>query len=124
MAQVKIRTLLGWSIVGPVATSDSSLEDRALNSTCHRTLARERVPGDRESRLSFVLKGKTKELINPYAINQFELDFSDHKNSGRHGLSKEDRRFLEIASRAGNSSVRRRPLRTSVAIENRAHRTA
>ena len=97
MAQVKIRTLLGWSIVGPVATSDSSLEDRALNSTCHRTLARERVPGDRESRLSFVLKGKTKELINPNAINQmFELDFSDHENSGRHGLSKEDRRFLEI----------------------------
>ena len=58
---------------------------------------RERVPGDRESRLSFLLKGKTKELINPYAINQmFELDFSDHENSGRHGLSKEDRRFLEI----------------------------
>ena len=74
-----VRTLLGWSIVGPVATSDSSLEDHALNSTCHRTLARGRVPGDRESRLSFVLKGKTKELINPYAINQFELDFSDHK---------------------------------------------
>ena len=93
-----VRTLLGWSIVGPVATSDSSLEDHALNSTCHCILARERVPGDREGRLSFVLKGKTKELINPTAINQmFELDFSDHKNSGRHGLSKEDRRFLEIA---------------------------
>ena len=77
-----VRTLLGWSIVGPVATSDSSLEDHALNSTCHRTLARERVPGDRESRLSFVLKGKTKELINPTAINQmFELDFSDHKTA-------------------------------------------
>ena len=44
-----------------------------------------------------MLKGKTKELINPTAINQmFELDFSDHKNSGRDGLSKEDRRFLEI----------------------------
>ena len=87
-----VRTLLGWSIVGPVATSDSSLEDHALNSTCHRILARERVPG-----LSFVLKGKTKELINPTAIHQmFELDLSDHKNSGRHGLSKEDRRFLEI----------------------------
>ena len=34
-----VRTLLGWSIVGPVATSDSSLEDHALNSTCHRILA-------------------------------------------------------------------------------------
>ena len=30
-----VRTLLGWSIVGPVVTSDSSLEDHALNSTCH-----------------------------------------------------------------------------------------
>ena len=47
--------------------------------------------------MSFVLKGKTKELINPTAINQmFELDFSDHKNSVGHGLSKEDRRLLEI----------------------------
>ena len=92
-----VRTSLGWSILEPVATSDSSLEDHALNSTCHRTLARERVPGDRESRLSFVLKGKTKKLITPTAINQmFELGFSDHKNSGKHGLSKEDRRFLEI----------------------------
>ena len=44
-----------------------------------------------------MLKGKTKELINPTAINQtFELDFSDHKNSVGHGLSKEDRRLLEI----------------------------
>ena len=57
-----VRTLLGWSIVGPVATSHSCLEDHSLNSTCHRTLARKRVPGDRESRLSFVLKGKTKEV--------------------------------------------------------------
>ena len=83
--------------MGPVVTSDSSLEDHALNSTCHCTLARERVPGDRESQLRFTLNGKTKELINPTAVNQmFELDFSDHKNSRRHGLSKEDRRFLEI----------------------------
>ena len=63
--------------MGPVVTSDSSLEDHALNSTCHCTLARERVPGDRESQLRFTLNGKTKELINPTAINQmFELDFS------------------------------------------------
>ena len=118
-----VRTLLGWSIVGPVATSDSSLEDHALNSTCHRTLARERVPGDRESRLSFVLKGKTKELINPTAINQmFELDFSDH-NSGRHGLSKEDRRFLEIVEQ-GIHQCEGGHYELPFAIENRAHRTA
>ena len=113
-----VRTLLGWSMVGPVATSDSSSEDHALNSTCHRTLARERVPGDRESRSSFVLKGRTKELINPIAINKmFELDFSDHKNSGGHGLSKEDRRFQEIVEQGIHQCEDRRyelplPLKT------------
>ena len=93
-----VRTLLGWSIVGPVAKSNTPLGDHALNSTCHRILAREIIPGSRNSQLSFLFNGKTKEIINPSAISQmFELDFIEHKNAQRHGLSKEDRKFLQIA---------------------------
>ena len=74
------------------------LEDHALNSTCHRTLAREIIPGSRDSQLIFVFNGETKEIINSSAISQmFELDFIEQKNAQRHGLSKEDRKFLQIA---------------------------
>ena len=93
-----VRTLLGWSIVGPVATSDTPIEDHALDSTCHRILAREVIPGASDSQLSFVFNGKTKEVMNPSAISQmFELDFMEHKNKSQYGLSKEDRKFLDIA---------------------------
>ena len=44
-----VRTLLGWSIVGPVATSDTPLDDHALESLCHRILAREVVSGADDS---------------------------------------------------------------------------
>ena len=93
-----VRTLLGWSIVGPVATTGAPLEENALNSSCNLVIARKIIPGNHDSQLSFVLNGRTKEIINPYAINQmFELDFVEHKNTRKHGLSKEDRKFLEIA---------------------------
>ncbi|XP_078347357.1 uncharacterized protein LOC144632559 [Oculina patagonica] len=92
-----VRTLLGWSIVGPVATSDTPLDDHALDSTCNRIIAREVIPGTRDSQFSFVFNGKTKEVINPSAIRQmFELDFVEHKSNSKHGLSKEDRKFIEI----------------------------
>ncbi|XP_078382421.1 uncharacterized protein LOC144665122 [Oculina patagonica] len=92
-----VRTLLGWSIVGPVATSDTPLDDHALDSTCNRIIAREVIPGTRDSQFSFVFNGKTKEVINPSAIRQmFELDFVGHKSNSKHGLSKEDRKFIEI----------------------------
>ncbi|KAL9954295.1 hypothetical protein ACROYT_G041814, partial [Oculina patagonica] len=92
-----VRTLLGWSIVGPVATSDTPLDDHALDSTCNRIIAREVIPETSDSQLSFVFNGKTKEVINPSAISQmFELDFVEHKNNSKHGLSKEDRKFIEI----------------------------
>ena len=93
-----VRTLLRWSIVGPVATSDTLIEDHALDSTCHRILAREVIPGASDNQLSFVFNGKTKESMNPSAISQmFELDFMEHKNKSQYGLSKEDRKFLDIA---------------------------
>lgn len=93
-----VRTLLGWSIVGPVATTDAPEDDHTSDSTCHRTVAREIIPGSLGRELSFVFNGKTKEVINPSAINQmFELDFVEHKNKSKQGLSKEDRNFLEIA---------------------------
>ncbi|PFX24881.1 hypothetical protein AWC38_SpisGene10528 [Stylophora pistillata] len=99
-----LSTMLGrerWSIVGPVATLGTPSEDYTLESSCHCILSREVVSGTDDSQLSFIFNGKTKEVINPSAINQmFELDFVEHKsNKSRHGLSKEDRKFLEIAER-------------------------
>lgn len=85
--------LLGWSIVGPVATLDTPSEDYTLESSCHFILAREVVSSADDSKLSFIFNGKTKEVTNPSAINQmFELDFMEHKSyKSRHGSSKEDR---------------------------------
>ena len=96
-------TLLRWSIVGPVATSDTPLDDHALNSACNRIIAREVISGTSDSQLSFVFNGKTKEVINPSAISQmFELDFMEHKNKSKHGLSKEDRKFIEIVEQGAH----------------------
>ena len=97
-----VRTLLGWSIVGPVATSDTPRDGHALDSTCHRTLTREVISGasDSANQLSFILHGKMKEVMNPSAINQmFELDFLEHKNKSKHCLSKEDKKFIQIAEK-------------------------
>ena len=97
-----VRTLLGWSIMGPVATSDNPRDGHALDSTRHRTLTREVISGasDSANQLSFILHRKTKEVINPSAINQmFELNFLEHKNKSKHGLSKEDRKFIQIAEK-------------------------
>ena len=72
---------VGWSIVGPVATSNTPQDGCALDSTCHRILSREVISGasDNANQLSFVFHGKTKEAINPSVINQmFELDFLEH----------------------------------------------
>ena len=97
-----VRTSLGWSIVGPVATSNTPQDGYALDSTCHRIMSREVTSGasDNPNLLSFVFHGKTREVINPSAINQmFELDFLDHRGKSKHGLSKEDREFIQIAER-------------------------
>ena len=100
-----VRTSLGWSIVGPVATSDTPQDGYALDSTCHRILSREVTSGasNNPNQLSFVFHGKAKEVINPSAINQmFELDFLEHKGKSKHGLSKEDR--VHSDSRKRNST--------------------
>ena len=40
----------------------------------------------------------TRRVMNPSAISRmFELDFMEHKNKSQYGLSKEDRKFLDIA---------------------------
>ena len=68
-----------------------------LASSCNRILAYE-VDTGRCSNRSFVLNSQTKEEINPFAVRRmFERDFSEESTSGS-GLSKEDRRFLAIAS--------------------------
>ena len=64
-----VRTLLGWSIVGPVAMLDTPSEEHALESSCHCILAREVVSGANDSQLSFVFNEKTKQVVNPSAIS-------------------------------------------------------
>ncbi|KAK3755825.1 hypothetical protein QZH41_003462 [Actinostola sp. cb2023] len=93
-----VRTTLGWCIVGPVGASDTPLEDHALNaSTCNSIATCEIVSKTRNGH-SFVLSSPTKEIIHPSAVRQmFEIDFAEHKGASTYGLSKEDRRFLEIA---------------------------
>ena len=97
-----VRTSLDWSIVGPVATSNTPQDVYALDSTSHRILSREVISGasDNANQLSFILYGKTKEVINPSAINQmFELDFLEHKGTSKRSLSKEEGEFIQIAER-------------------------
>ena len=44
-----------------------------------------------------MINQRTKELINPLAVTQmFELDFSENRDVRTQGLSKEDRRFLNL----------------------------
>ena len=93
-----VHTLLGWSGIGPDMTSRTPLDECIPGSTYHRILTKEDVPGTLDSCLNFIFDGKTKEVINPAAFNQLlELNFTEHKNILKHGLSKEDRKFLEIA---------------------------
>ena len=50
--------LLGWSIVGPVATLDTPSEDYTLESSCHCILAREVVSSADDSKFYFQRKNK------------------------------------------------------------------
>ena len=95
-----IRTLLGWCIVGPpwLVYSGPALDktDPSDESSCNRILAQE--VNDEGAKLEFVINQRTKELINPLAVTQmFELDFSENRDARTQGLSKEDRRFLNLA---------------------------
>ena len=86
-----VRTLLGWCIVGPVTStqSDSLLVQRNLDAWKHPY-------GKPEYWLRRSRQGK--EIINPLAVKQIlELDFAEHWSAKKQGLSKEDRRFLNIA---------------------------
>ena len=68
-----VRTLLGWSIVGQTSRSETPL--------------------DEDGHISFILEDKTKEVIK----QMLELDFVQAKDLTHQGLTKEDRRFLNIA---------------------------
>ena len=90
-----VRTLLGWCIVGPANCSETHLDEDGV-ATCNRIIVHEDTPGT--SHVSFILEDKTKEVINPCYVKQMlEVDFAENKNSTHQGLSKEDRRFLNIA---------------------------
>ena len=90
-----VRTLLGWSIVGPASRSETPLDEDGV-VTCNRIIAHENTP--ETSHVSFILEDKTKEVINPSYVKQMlETDFAEAKDLTPQGLSKEDRRFLNIA---------------------------
>jgi len=93
-----VRTLLGWSIVGPVVTADLHQDTDETAAISHRIGAQEVVPDTKDS-LMFVLDSETKEVISPSAIKQmFELDFAERKeSSANQSYSAEDRKFLAIA---------------------------
>ena len=62
----------------------------------YRILAQE--VNDEGGKLEFEINQRTKQLINPIAVTQmFELDFSEHRDARTQGLSKEDRRYLNLA---------------------------
>ena len=93
-----VRTLLGWCIVGPAKPSVEVPSDEDMLATCNRIIARENTP--ETSHLRFVLENKTKEIINPsHIVQMFETEFAENKGSSHQGLSKEDRRFLDIAEK-------------------------
>ncbi|XP_020611249.1 uncharacterized protein LOC110049762 [Orbicella faveolata] len=63
-----VRTLLGWSIVGPVTPTGTPVDDHAIDSTCHRTLAREIIPGSLGGELSDeIVKGRTSCWHSPHS---------------------------------------------------------
>lgn len=90
-----VQTLLGWCIVGLASHSETPLDEDGI-VTCNRIIVLENTP--ETSHVSFVLEGKTKEVINPSYVKQMlEMDFAESKDSTHQGLSTEDRRFLNIA---------------------------
>ena len=95
-----VRTLLGWGIIGPVSLSECverDCEEHAVSS-CNRIIASEVDTGRLSTNHSFVLSSQTKEEITPFSVQRmFEQDFSERYNNDP-GLSKEDRRFLAIAT--------------------------
>ena len=107
-----VRTSLGWSIVGPVATSNTPQDGYALDSTCHRILSREVISGasDNPNQLSFVLHGKTKEFIQiaergiqhcedghyelPLPLKNETIEQTNNKTAALRRLSQLKRRFM------------------------------
>ena len=89
-----IRTLLGWCIVGPVTSTQSP--ESSIVSSCNAILTHESTPMENLS-IDFVVRDKAKEIMNPLVVKQmFQLDFAEHRSAKKQGLSKEDRRFLNI----------------------------
>ena len=89
-----VRTLLGWCIVGHTNPTEAMADN--LESSCNRIVAEE-ISGE-GGRIKFAINEKTKEPVNPSAIlKMFELDFSERKDASKKSLSKNDRKFLEIA---------------------------
>ena len=93
-----IRTLLGWCIVGPANPSVEVTSDEDRLATCNRIIAHENTP--ETSHIRFILENKTKEIINlSHIVQMFETEFAENKGSAHQGLSKEDRKFLDIAEK-------------------------
>ena len=86
-----IRTLLGWSIIGPISGGSNKENSDVL---CHRVAVKE-IGSKEPSSHSFVIETFAKEIISPVAVKRmFELDFNEVKDANGQSLSTDDRRFM------------------------------
>ena len=68
------------------------------NVNCHRVAATE-VGSDRHLDHHFVVESRVKEIVTPQALNKMlELDFSERTEDKKQEYSREDMKFLKIAS--------------------------
>ena len=80
-----IRTLLGWSIIGPISGGSNKENSDVL---CHRVAVKE-IGSKEPSSHSFVIETFAKEIISPVAVKRmFELDFNEVKDATGQSLSK------------------------------------
>jgi hypothetical protein len=86
-----IRTFAGWTIVGPLKSSQGS-----SNVNCQRIAVKE-VNSNKPFGHHFAVKDNVKEiLVTPRSLaKRFEQEFNESRNKDELGLSQEDRRFLE-----------------------------
>lgn len=102
-----LRTDLGWGIVGRVSWRPDHDGDTfgVTKRIITRKVPQSGIPS-MDRKCLFTLKTKTKEVINPFQINEmFELDFSE-RLTDTCTLSQEDKTFLKKVRRENPSEER------------------
>ena len=92
-----IKTVLGWSLVGPASESDKPDDD--YNVTSHRILSKETIgEGNKRSTVTFAVKtAKVKEVFDMNAvIKVLESDFVNSKQDNAKPMSRNDKKFVNL----------------------------